>query len=110
MHDSLESEGSVTLANWKRILKLHFLIRFLGKDGTFRYTIHKEKYKEYRTEIGFEVSRILKKTLRKKSREMRAKHSFEEPGTSERQNEHLVNNVYYSVNNVLTQFFSLLLQ
>ena len=83
MHDSLESEGSVTLANWERILRLHLLISFLGYDGTFRYTIHKEKYKEYLTKIGFEVSRILEKTWRKKSREMRAKHSFEETGSDD---------------------------
>ena len=61
MEESREKEGRVTLANWKRLLRLHFMIRMLGKDGTFRWAVYKEKYKKLLTEIGFEVIRLLEK-------------------------------------------------
>ena len=53
MEESREREGRVTLADRKRLLKLHFIIRMLGKDGTFRWSVYKEKYKKRLTEIGF---------------------------------------------------------
>ena len=54
-------------------IEVKFYCQMLGKDGTFLFTIRKEKYKDFLTKVGFEVNRILEKTWRKKSREMWAK-------------------------------------
>ena len=55
-----------------------------AREGrNFFLAICKEKYKDFLTEVGLEVSRVLGKTWRKKSREMRAKHSFGEPGSDD---------------------------
>ena len=83
MEQSREREGRVTLGNWKRLLKLHFIVRMLRKDGTFRYTVYKEKYKKLITEIGFEVIRLLGKTWRKKSKEFRASSLSDDPGNDD---------------------------
>ena len=86
MEESRDREGRVTLANWKRLLKLHFIIRMLGKDGTFCYVVYKEKYKKRLTEIGFEVIRILGKTWGKKSKKIRATSFSEESGSEDDSN------------------------
>ena len=61
MYESREKEGRLTLANWNWLLKLHLIIRMLGKNGTFCFTVYKEKYKKYLTEVGVDVSRLLEK-------------------------------------------------
>ena len=52
MEESREREGRVTLANWKRLQKLHFIIRMLGKDGTFAVLSTKKSTKSYLPRLG----------------------------------------------------------